>query len=485
MSETPALALRGVTKRFGRTTALEDAACTVRRGTVHALLGENGAGKSTLMNIAFGLLAPDAGTVEVNGAPVRFDSSADAIAAGLGMVHQHFMLVPAFSVAENAALAAQGHADPASMAERVRVLARATGLEVDPHALVRDLAVGAQQRAEIIRALAHDAQVLILDEPTAVLTPAESDELLAWLRRFVAAGGTAILITHRIADVLAVADHVTVLRRGRVELDAPRATVTEPELVRAIVGDEPVSRAVATPLPQERAVPVFELREVSCSDERGAARLRSVSFAAYAGEIVGVLGVEGSGHRELLRLLAGRLAPSSGDVVRPSVVGFVPEDRAVEGAIPSFSLTENRALAGVGARRGRMPWRQLADETRDLLVRFDVRASGAEQRLGALSGGNQQRFIVGRERLVAPHAIVAEQPTRGLDVRAAAQVWGSLREVAAAGGVAIVHSADLDEVLAVSTRVVVCAGGRVVEVRPAADPQDRTPYARALAGLGA
>jgi ABC-type uncharacterized transport system ATPase subunit len=485
VTDTPALALRGVTKRFGPSLALDGATCLVRRGTVHALLGENGAGKSTLMNIAFGLIAPDAGDVDVDGRSVRFKSSADAIAAGLGMVHQHFMLVPAFTVAENAALAAQDRADPASMAERVRSIAASTGLDVDPRALVRDLAVGAQQRAEIVRALAHDARVLILDEPTAVLTPTESDELLAWLRRYAAGGGTAVLITHRIADVLAVADHVTVLRRGRVVLDAPRADVSEPVLVRAIVGDEPVARTAARPMPAAHSAPVFSLQGVDCVDARGARRLRDVSFAAFAGEVVGVLGVEGSGHREFLRLLAGRLAPTSGAVVRPSVVGFVPEDRAREAAIPQFTLTENRALAGIGARRGRMPWPELAAQTRDLLVRFDVRAAGVEQPLGALSGGNQQRFVVARERLVAPLAIVAEQPARGLDVRAAAHVWDSLREVAAEGGVAIVHSADLDEVLAVATRVVVCAGGRVVEVPPPDDPTDRTPYARALAGLSA
>jgi ABC-type uncharacterized transport system ATPase subunit len=485
VSDAPALALRGITKRFGSSSTLDDASCTVRRGTVHALLGENGAGKSTLMNIAFGLLEPDSGTVEIDGHPVTFRSSADAIARGLGMVHQHFMLVPAFTVAENAALAAQGHADPASMAARVRTLATSTGLEVDPGAVVRDLPVGAQQRAEIVRALAHDARVLILDEPTAVLTPSESDELLAWLRRYVAGGGTAVLITHRIADVLAVADHVTVLRRGRVVLDDARAAVSEAALVRAIIGDEPVERAPRAAASVDRSAPVFALKGVRFDDERGVTRLRDASFAAYAGEIVGVLGVEGAGHREFLRLLAGRLAPSLGEVVRPPTVGFVPEDRAREAAISTFSLTENRALSGLSARRGRMSWDVLADETRELLTRFDVRASGVEQRLGALSGGNQQRFVVGRERLVSPLAIVAEQPTRGLDVRAAAQVWESLRAVALAGGVAIVHSADLDEVLAVATRVVVCVGGRLVEVQPPTDPQDRTPYARALAGLSA
>jgi ABC-type uncharacterized transport system ATPase subunit len=483
VNETPALALRGVTKRFDSTTALDDATCTVRRGTVHALLGENGAGKTTLMNIAFGLLAPDRGDIAVEGRQVVFRSSADAIAAGLGMVHQHFMLVPAFTVAENAALAAQHRADPASMVERVRSIAAKTGLEVDPHALVRDLPVGAQQRAEIVRALAHDARVLILDEPTAVLTPAEGEELLAWLRRYVAGGGTAVLITHRIADVLAVADHVTVLRRGRVVLDVERAAVDEAGLVRAIIGDEPVPPPIRTSAPVPRTAPLFALRDVRCVDERGVERLRGASFEAFAGEVVGVLGVEGSGHREFLRVLAGRLSPQSGEVVRPPTVGFVPEDRALEGAIPAFSLTENRALAGVGARRGQMPWSMLADETRELITKFDVRASGPEQRLDALSGGNQQRFVVGRERLVAPQALVAEQPTRGLDVRAAAQVWESVRDVAASGGVAIVHSADLDEVLAVATRVVVFVGGALREVAPPNDPQDRTPYARALAGL--
>jgi simple sugar transport system ATP-binding protein len=482
---TPALDLRGIHKRFGSTVALDGASCAVRRGTVHALLGENGAGKTTLMRILFGLEQPDAGTLTVDGRSVRFRSGKDAIAAGLGMVHQHFMLVPALTVAENAALGGRGRYDRVAMAARIRALGESTGLRADPEALVRDLPVSAQQRAELLRALAHDARFLILDEPTAVLTPTESDDLYRWMRRFADAGGTVVLITHKLREALAVADDVTVLRRGRTVAHGRCADLTEAELVRAVVG-EMASSDATTALPSADAgAPLFTLEHVSWLDARGTARLRDVSLTVRRGEILGVIGVEGSGQRELLRLLAGRAEPSSGRITRPAQVGFIPEDRLHDAVIPDMTLTENLVLAGASAARGLVAWGAYADATRTLLTSHDVRAEGPGARMASLSGGNQQKFVVGREQRQAPSALVAENPVRGLDLRATARVLDAIRAVATQhDGAAIVYSTDLDEVLGLTRRVVACFNGHVTEVPPPENAADRTPYARALLGAG-
>ena len=483
MSAPTALSLRAVHKRFGGTVALAGASCEIRTGTVHALLGENGAGKTTLMRVAFGLVTPDSGSVLRAGREAHFRSGRDAIAAGLGMVHQHFMLVPAFTVAENAALGGRGAFNPARAAERVRSVAQRTGLTIDPDARVADLPIGAQQRAELVRALAQDAQVLILDEPTAVLTPDESEELYRWMRRFADDGGTVVLITHKLREALAVADDVTVLRQGRTVLEGSRAEVTEDVLVAAIMGtDVPLDAA-----PLSDAAPtadiVFALENVTWRDAAGVARVKDASLTVRRGEILGVLGVEGSGQAELLRLLAGRLAPTRGCVTHPDRVGFVPADRLHDAVIPGMSATENLVLAEAGRLRGTIDWAARAAETAAVIAAYEVRTAGPSAPLASLSGGNQQKFVVGRERGVAPHAIVAENPTRGLDVRAAARVLAALRAVAADGeGAAIVCSTDLDEVLALTRRIVVCFAGTVTEVAPPADANDRSVYARALLG---
>ncbi len=483
MSEL-ALALRDIHKRFGATVALEGARCLVRPGTVHALLGENGAGKTTLMRIAFGMLHADSGTLERDGRAVRFGHERDAIAAGVGMVHQHFMLIPAFTVAENAALGGRGHLDRAATAERIRRIGASTGLAVDADARVRDLPVGAQQRAEILRALMQDARLLILDEPTAVLTPLESDELYGWMRRFTASGGTIVLITHKLREALAVADEVTVLRRGRTMLEGRADEISESALVTAIVG-EGAPRAEEAPRGRSSGAAVFTLDGASWADAQGVLRLSPTTLTVRAGEILGVLGVEGAGQRELLRLLAGRLSPTAGLVVRPDRVGFIPEDRLHDAVIPDFSLTENHALAEASRLDRLVPWARHAAATSAILESYDVRTTGPAAIMATLSGGNQQRFVAGRERQRAPQALVAENPTRGLDVRATARVLDAVRDVAAQGGAAVVYSADLDEILAMTQRVVVCFGGRVTDVAPPLDPADRSPYARALLGLGA
>ena len=493
-----ALALEGITVRFGSVTALDGAHCTIRRGTVHAILGENGAGKSTLMRAAFGWLTPDAGDIRVHGAPATFRSSADAIAQGIGMVHQHFMLIPAMTVTENITLGGQGRFDAGMTAARITEVGTRAGLPVDPTARVRDLSVSAQQRVEIVKALVREARILILDEPTAVLTPDQATELLRWVRTFADAGSTVVLITHKLREAFSVADDITVLRQGHTVLCAGRASLTEAHVIEALTGsgmtpDGAGATATRPPwLPGAQASDpgrrvdaeaVLRLDGVSYVDGRGVTRLRTVDLAVHPGEILGVVGVEGSGPRELLRILAGRLAPTAGRVTRPDTVGFVPEDRLHDAVIPNFSLTENLVLAEGGHAHGWMDWSRWQSLTRDLLAAADVRAAGPDIAMATLSGGNQQRFVVGRERRRATAALVVENPTRGLDLNASARILADLRTLGGDPRPAVVfHSADLDEVLAVATRVVVCFDGHVREVPPPRDPADRTPYTRAMMG---
>jgi len=480
-----ALSLTDIHKSFGDTRALDGATCRVRRGSIHALLGENGAGKSTLMRIAFGMLTADRGSYERDGHPVRFASERESIAAGIGMVHQHFMLIPAFTVAENVALGGHGRFRASDAAAAVRRVGEATGLALDPQARIADLPIGAQQRAEIVRALAHDADTVILDEPTAVLTPSESEELYRWMRRFAAGGGTVVLITHRVREALGVADDVSVLRRGRTVLAGAAHALVEDAVVAAIVG-EALPAGGDTPVNATDGSVVFALRGASVRDAAGRERLRPTDLVVREGEVLGVLGVEGAGQRELLRVLAGRIAPTSGQVQRPPTVGFVPEDRLEDAVIPEFTLTENYALAHAGALRGRVAWAREHDGAEQVVAQYDVRAAGVGAPMRALSGGNQQRFVVGRERQRAPEALVAENPTRGLDLRATARVLATIRELARTGqGAAVVYSTDLDEILALTRRVVVCFDGAVREIPPPADPTDRSPYARALVGTDA
>lgn len=479
-----ALVLRDVRRSFGRTVALDGASCSVRRGTIHALLGENGAGKTTLMRIAFGLLRPDAGELRVHGVPITLRSSREAISRGLGMVHQHFMLVPAMTVAENVALGARGRFDRQATAARVDAIGRDSGLVLDPTARVADLPVGAQQRLEIVKALAHEARILILDEPTAVLSPAESVALLQWLRRYAEGGGTVVLITHKLRDALAFADDVTVLRRGRTVLAGSLSDMTEAQVVAALVGEAGLPVAAPTRVDANDVEgPVLQLDGVDYVDAQGVTRLRGVTLEVRAGEVLGVIGVEGAGQHELLRILAGRLEPTRGRATRPPRVGFIPEDRLHDALIPELSLTENFALAYAGSARGTLPWNALRRATEEVVRTFDVRTDSTEAPARELSGGNQQKFIVGRERRLAGTALVAENPTRGLDLRASARVLDEIARSRGARSEAVVmYSSDLDEVLAVATRVVACFNGTVRTVSPATNPSDRTPYARALMG---
>jgi len=489
----PLLSLQGVTHRFGAVVALDDASFILRAGTVHALLGENGAGKTTLMRIAFGLQSPERGSITLRGAPVVIRSPADALAKRIGMVHQHFSLVPAMTVAENVALGGHGLFDPNDAAERVREVSARAGLRLDPDARVESLSIGAQQRCEIVKALARDVELLILDEPTAVLAPQEASELLLWIRAFADSGHAVVLITHKLRDALAIADDVTVLRRGRNVLTGPARDMTQQSLRVAMVGEGDGDAAPAASLLAPAAVPaspvstplpamtenrvVVSLQHVHASDARGRAAVRDVSLEVRAGEIVGIAAVEGAGQHLLLRLLAGRAEPSSGQLRRPERVGFVPEDRHRDALMLDAPLDENIALRDAGARRGVMPWDVLRERTRDVLRDRDVRAAGPGILARMLSGGNQQKLVLGRELAEDPEAIVVENPSRGLDFYATMAVQQALRDARDAGAAVVVYSSDLDEVLLLSDRIYAMYDGRLVEV-----PRDRDAVGRAMLG---
>jgi general nucleoside transport system ATP-binding protein len=468
-----ALALQGIDKRFGATRALTSASLQVRPGTVHALLGENGAGKSTLMRITYGLERPDAGTIHVRGVSVRLNRPADAIALGIGMVHQHFTLVPVMTVAENVALGGHGMLDIRRTIAGLHELSERTGFTLDPHVRVEALSVAAQQRVEIAKALTRDARLLVLDEPTAVLPPSESATLLRWLRSFANEGNAVVLITHKLGEALSVADDVTVLRRGRTVLSAPAAQVSAASLTDAMIGSADAEE-VGIRSPDDRLEglapaqsAVFRANRVTLVDATGVVRVRDASFVIGAGEIVGIAGVEGAGQRELLRALAGRLPVASGTLERPEVVGFVPEDRHRDAVLLDRPLVENVALRGAGVRQGVIDWSMLADRTESLMRAFDVRAAGSHASMRTVSGGNQQKLVLARELAddmgTGPYAIVAENPTRGLDVRATAEIHDRLRRERDGGAAVAIYSSDIDEILLLADRVLVVYAGTVRE----------------------
>lgn len=478
-----ALELASITKNFGRTAALQSASLSVRRGTVHAILGENGAGKTTLMRIAFGMLRPDAGTIRVNGEIKSFASPSAAIASGIAMVHQHFTLVPAMTVMENVALGGRGLFHPRQARSDLVELAERTGFAIDPDARIEQLPAGAQQRVEILKALSHEPRVLILDEPTAILTPVEAQDLLNRARELVNDGGTAILITHKLRDALKFADDITVLRRGTTVWTGRADEATEDMLVSAMLGGE---RGPAEPLinqtgHQSLAVdsnPVMALRNASVRDALGVERLRAASLEVRAGEIVGVAAVEGNGQHELLRVLAGRIGVTSGVVSLPATVGFIPEDRQRDALIQDMSLRDNVALVGAGTRRRMMDWVAIGDRTRNLLATYDVRARDESVHASTLSGGNQQKLVVGREIEWAQAALVAENPSRGLDIHASAAVRDRIIEARNSGAAVVIYSSDIDEIISLADRVIVVYAGSVSECR-----NDYDSIGRAMLGV--
>ena len=468
---TSPLELTGIHKRFGPVHALRGVDFLLHSGEVHALLGENGAGKSTLMHIVYGLQRADAGEIRLNGTSRRVTTPRSARSLGIGMVHQHFTSVPALTVAENVALTAGWRVEPTEMRERARALSERMGLPLDPDQRAGRLSVSLKQRLEVVKALASDAKILLLDEPTAVLAPPEAEELLEMIRAFTTQGGAAVLITHKLDEALRASDRITVLRQGSVVLASTTKDQSIGSLARAMVGE-----GVASPSQPKRSTGGGARETIRCdalelSRESGyGIAIRHATLSVGAGEVVGVAAIEGNGQRELLRAVAGRIVPLRGKLQVAQPVGFIPEDRTSEGLISSFSLTENVVL-GLGenapwVRNGRVDWGEAERTTAELLQDLDVVSSGPRTRAGALSGGNQQKLVVARELFRSPAVVVAENPTRGLDIRATLDVHARLRSAAAAGASVLFHSADLDEVMELAGRIIVVTRGVIREAPP-------------------
>ncbi len=479
----PALEVRAITKSFPGALANDHISLELRAGEIHALLGENGAGKSTLMNIVYGLVQPDEGQVLVGGRDVRIQHPHDAIRLGIGMVHQHFMLVPVFSVAENVVLGVEERRwgavfDRASAAQRVRALSQRYNLELDPEALVKDLPVGIQQRVEIVKALYRDARILILDEPTAVLTPQESDELFRIMRELTRRGVSIFFITHKLREVLAVADRITVLRQGRVVGTVTPAGVDEPQLAAMMVGRQVILKVDRRPA--RPGGPVLSVRELAVADDRGNQAVAGVSFDVCAGEILGVAGVQGNGQSELVEALTG-LRPAAGGTVtflgrpvtqarpRESIelgMAHIPEDRQRRGLVLSYPLADNLVLSTYYrppfARRAVLDLQQIDDNARQRVAEFSVRTPSVFSPAKGLSGGNQQKLIIAREFSRPVRLLIANQPTRGIDVGSIEYIHAKIIEKRDAGCAVLLVSAELDEILALADRIAVMYRGRIV-----------------------
>lgn len=479
----PQIQMRGITKHFGVTVANDAIDLEIVPGEIHALLGENGAGKTTLMNVLYGLHRPDGGSIVIDGREVEIRSPRDAIALGIGMVHQHFMLVPTLTVVENCAigrgtLAQRFIAGP--IEADMEVIADRYGLSVDPRSLVEDLSVGLQQRVEIIRALARGVEVLILDEPTAVLTPQEVDELLAGLRTLVDEGKSIVFITHKLREVMAVSTRVTVLRRGQHIKTLPTAETTERELALLMVGKPELPRV--QPSAREPGKVALEVRSLDALDDRRQLAVRDLSFALRAGEILGIAGVDGNGQAELAQALCG-LRPiargelmiagerftgrSPGQLIRAGLA-HIPDDRQRWGLFGDFTVADNL----VSDRHSWRPFavlgflhpRAIAAHAVRLIKDFDIRPAQKDAPAHSLSGGNRQKVIVARSLARQPHVLVISQPTRGLDVAATEYIRQQILAERNRGAAILLISADLDEVMTLSDRIAVMYEGRFMDI---------------------
>ena len=481
--------MRHIEKRFGAVHANRDVNLSVAAGTVHGIVGENGAGKSTLMSILYGFYTADSGDIAIEGRPALITGSREAIALGIGMVHQHFMLVDTLSALDNVMLGAEpGWRLQAARAEvrgKLDVVMRETGMTVDLDALVRELPVGERQRLEILKALYRGARILILDEPTAVLTPQETEALFVTLRGLRARGTTILLITHKLKEIMALCDAVTVMRAGQVVLDCRIADTSVDGLAEAMVG-----RRVNLGRDGKRAQPgavLLQARDLGWTDGLGVARLSGVSLALRAGEIVGVAGVSGNGQTELLDVLSGLMAPAVGQLqvgertytpgrwldtsaARKARIAHVPEDRHRRGLVLPFGAWESAVLGYQGRRRyslrGWMRQKPMREDTVAMMERYDVRPRNPELRSSKFSGGNQQKLVLAREALHEPQILLVGQPTRGVDIGAIEFIHGRIRAMRDAGGAVLVVSSELDEILALADRVIVMNAGRITGELP-------------------
>src|SRR5712692_8691860 len=506
-SENLALDLRGITKAWPGVVANDHVDLTVRAGEIHALVGENGAGKSTLMNILYGLVHADSGEIVVNGTPARISGPRDAIALGIGMVHQHFMLIPVFSVGENIMLGREpvvgpGFYDYGRARKEIEELTRKYGLSLDPDATTGELPVGLEQRAEIVKVLYRGANILILDEPTGVLTPQETVELFEVLRDLIKGGKTIVFISHKLKEVLAISDRITVMRRGKVVGHLITKQTNEQQIATMMVGREVLLR-----VDKKQATPgavAFKVENLTANSDRGVQAIRGISFELHQGEILGIAGVEGNGQSELVEVLAGTRRATGGRVLlgdhdvtaadareeREAGVGHIPEDRRGVGLVLNYSIADNLILG-----RERAPlfsWHGILlrlDAIKNWAIRlvkeFDIRAPSIDTPARALSGGNQQKIIVAREMGNRPRVLLASQPTRGVDIGAIEFIHRRLVAERDEGTAVLLVSAELDEIRSLSDRIAVMYEGRIVSFEPADAPEERLGLLMTGGGTGA
>lgn len=499
---TPALEVRNLTKRFPGIVANDAVNFTLEKGEIHALLGENGAGKSTLMNMLYGLYRPDDGEILLDGHVVHINGANDAIRRGLGMVHQHFMLVPTLTVAENIILGNEVVngvlIDIAKAQRQIADLAKNFGLDIPVDAYVHDLPVGVQQRVEIVKALYRGADILILDEPTAVLTPQEADDLFVIINRLKQQGKSIIFISHKLREVLAIADRISVLRRGKLVGSTTPAHATEAILASMMVGRDVVLHIEKSPA--SPTATVLEVHGVSALDDRGSVAVNDISFMVRAGEIVGIAGVQGNGQTELVEAITGLSAPSRGqvfingraitglgtNVAIDAGIGHIPEDRHHHGLVLSYTVAENMVLSTYDiapfANGMVINHQAIAAQATTLVEKYDVRTSGVDALASTLSGGNQQKVVVARELARPLTLLVAAQPTRGLDVGSIEFIHKSIVAQRDQGCAVLLVSAELDEILSLSDRILVMFHGQIIADIPASQA-DRNHIGLLMAGV--